>query len=75
MAKSLFLSYLWITLIAVGLVGFYGARVARRIYEDRTKEDLLARARLCSSAVVDLLQSEPDKNIRAFKLDQTEHRG
>ena len=46
LVKSLFLSYLWITLAAVVLVGFYAAHMARELYLDRTAEDLEARARL-----------------------------
>jgi two-component system phosphate regulon sensor histidine kinase PhoR len=57
LGRSLFLSYLWITLAAVILVGIYGASMVRGLYLDQTRQDLEARARLCRSHVLELLQS------------------
>ena len=64
LARSLFLSYLWITLVAVVLIGFYGAQMARELYMDRTAEDLEARARLSQRPILELLGRE-EKGIDA----------
>jgi len=60
LVKSLFLSYLWVTLAAVVLVGLYGAQMVRKLYLDRTAEDLEARARLSQHAVLELLESDEE---------------
>lgn len=60
LVKSLFLSYLWITLVAVVLIGFYGAHMVREIYLDRAAEDLEARARLSERAVRGLLEGDEE---------------
>ena len=56
LVKSLFLSYLWITLVAVVVIGLYGAHMVRDFYLDRTAEDLEARARLSRDPVLELLE-------------------
>lgn len=66
LVKTLFLSYLWITLTAIVLVGLYGAHMVRRIYLDRTAEDLLARAELCRRPVMELLAREDEEGIDAL---------
>ncbi|MBM4090505.1 MAG: cell wall metabolism sensor histidine kinase WalK, partial [Planctomycetes bacterium] len=57
--KSLFLSYVWIALVAVIAVGWYGERTARQTCLDRTEEDLEARARLSQRAIVESLARGP----------------
>ena len=57
LVRSLLLSYLWITLIAVILIGLYGAYMVRHVYLDRTAEDLDARAKLCRRPIVALLDA------------------
>jgi len=66
LVKSLFLSYLWVTLVAVVLVGLYGAHMARELYLDRTAEDLEARARLCEPPVLEILQEEDAEGVDAL---------
>ena len=60
LVKSLFLSYLWIALVAVVLIGFYGAHMARELYLDRTAGDLEARARLSQRPVLELLEQDEE---------------
>jgi len=66
LVKSLFLSYLWITLAAVVLVGLYGAHIVRQVYLDRTAQDLEARARLCERPVLELLAQEKWAEVDAI---------
>lgn len=68
LVKSLFLSYLWIMLLAVIVIGLYGAHVARELYLQRTAEDLEARARLCSGLVLESLEKEDGVDAVCKKL-------
>lgn len=52
--RQLFLPYLWVTVVAVVVVGFYASYAMRQFYLDQTAEDLEARARLCAMEVVKL---------------------
>ena len=65
LATSLFLSYLWITAIAVVLVGLYGAGTVRQSYLDRTAEDLQARVRLAQRPIMELLERGETAEIDA----------
>ena len=58
LVKSLFLSYLWIALVAVVLIGVYGSQMAREVYLDRTAEDLQTRARLFQRSILESLDQE-----------------
>ncbi len=58
LAKSLFLSYAWIMLATVILVGGYGAHLARQLYLNRTAEDLEARCRLSRRPIAKLLERD-----------------
>jgi len=51
----LFISYLWVPVVVLLLVGWYGSDVVERMYEDQLKSDLEARARLCEGPVLELL--------------------
>ena len=57
--KSLFLSYVWIALVAVIAMGWYGAHTAHQTCLDRTEEDLEAHARLSQRAIVESLARGP----------------
>jgi two-component system phosphate regulon sensor histidine kinase PhoR len=61
LVKSLFrrlsLSYLSITVVAVVLVAFYGWRMTRDLYLERTRESLETKARLCANQTLELLAS------------------
>ncbi|MEN6407251.1 MAG: ATP-binding protein [Thermoguttaceae bacterium] len=51
----LFLSYLWVPVVVVLSIGWYGADLIGRFYEDHLEQDLEARAWLCAKPVDDLL--------------------
>ncbi len=51
----LFLSFLWVPVFALLLMGVYGAHVIRGLYLDQMYGDLESRARLCSMPLGDLL--------------------
>lgn len=69
LVKSLFLSYLWITLVAVALTGFYGAHMARELYLDRTARDLEARARLSERLILESLAQDDQEGVDAVCKD------
>jgi len=62
----LFLPYLWITVVAVIAVGWYGSHVMRQFYLDRTAEDLEALARLCSMEMAKDLSGGESDAIKAL---------
>ena len=70
LVRSLFLSYLWITLVAVIIVGIYGAHMARELYLQRTAEDLETRARLCRGLILDSLEKEDGVDAICKQLGQ-----
>jgi two-component system, OmpR family, phosphate regulon sensor histidine kinase PhoR len=43
----LFISYLWLPVLALFVIGLYGSHVIRQLYLEHMKGDLEARARLC----------------------------
>ncbi len=51
----LFLSYLWVPIVVLLLVGLYGSDVVRHLYKDHLTTDLEARARLCGKPIEELL--------------------
>ena len=53
--RRLFLAYLWVPVIVLLSVGWYGSDVVRQLYLDHMKSDLEARARLCGRQIDDLL--------------------
>ena len=63
---KLFLSYLWITIVAVIFGGLYGARMMRQFYLDQTEVDLEARTRLCSKQILALLAENKMDQIDAL---------
>lgn len=53
--RQLFLSYLWILIAALLLMGWYGSEVVQQFYRDHLTADLEARARLCSRPIAEML--------------------
>jgi two-component system, OmpR family, phosphate regulon sensor histidine kinase PhoR len=51
----LFLSYLWVPIVVLLVLGLYNSHVVRHLYEDHVYGDLEARARLASRPIEDLL--------------------
>lgn len=59
----LLFSYLWITVVALGVVGWHGSDVLRDFYEDAAAVDLEARARLVQPEVDELLKRHDPEAI------------
>lgn len=51
----LFVSYLWVPVVVLLLIGWYGQDVVWEFYDSHLNRDLEARARLCGKPVVELL--------------------
>ena len=52
--RRLFLAYLWVPVLVLLSIGWYGSDVVRQLYFDHMKNDLEARARLCGRQIGDL---------------------
>ena len=58
----LFISYLWVPIVLLVALGWYGSDVVKRLYTKQMEADLEARARLIAEPVDDLLaKSQPNK--------------
>ena len=51
----LFISYLWVPVVVLLSIGWYGSDVVGELYENHLNRDLEARARLCGKPIGDLL--------------------
>ena len=51
----LFISYLWVPVVVLLSIGWYGSDVVRELYENHLNSDLEARARLCGKPIDELL--------------------
>jgi two-component system, OmpR family, phosphate regulon sensor histidine kinase PhoR len=71
----LFISYLWVPILLLVVVGVYSSNVVRRLYEDQMKADLEIRARLASEPIDDLLTNKQTGRIDALckKLGSASH--
>lgn len=67
--QRLFLSYLWITVAAVVLVGVSTDRMMRGFYLDQTAEDLEIRARLCAKEIAEDLKRGDSRAVDAHCKD------
>ena len=52
----LFISYLWVPVVVLLSIGWYGSEVVWRLYADHLNNDLEARAQLCSKPIDELLK-------------------
>jgi two-component system, OmpR family, phosphate regulon sensor histidine kinase PhoR len=50
----LFISYLWVPVLALFVIGLYGSHVIRQLYLEQMESDLEARARLCGKSLDEL---------------------
>ena len=64
--RQLGLSYVWVTVAAVVLVGLSGSHMVQDYYLEQTAEDLQARARLCRPQIVSLLEQGDRAGVDAF---------
>ena len=53
----LFLSYLWVPIVVLVVVGLYVSGVVRQLYEEQLRADLESRARLAARPIDDLLST------------------
>jgi two-component system phosphate regulon sensor histidine kinase PhoR len=62
----LFVSYLWVPIVVLLLVGVYGSDVVRQLYLDQLQVDLEARARLAGESIDSLLRKSQVGQIDAL---------
>jgi two-component system phosphate regulon sensor histidine kinase PhoR len=67
--SQLFISFLWIPLVAALFVGVYGSRLVEQLYQDHLEADLEARARLCSHPIGELLNQGRTDAIDALSKE------
>ncbi len=62
----LFISYLWVPLVVLLLIGIYGSDVVRQLFRDQVNVDLEARARLAGESIDVLLKKNQADRIDAL---------
>ena len=60
----LFISYLWVPVVVLLSVGWYGSDVVWKLYENHLNSDLEARAWLCGKPVEECLARGRDRRSR-----------
>ena len=77
----LFISYLWVPVVVLLSIGWYGSDVVWELYENHLNSDLEARARLCGKPIEELLTrgqaAEVDATLQGIgPVEQyADHRG
>ena len=62
----LFISYLWVPVVVLLSIGWYGSDVVWELYENHLNSELEARARLCSKPIDELLTRDHAANVDAL---------
>jgi two-component system phosphate regulon sensor histidine kinase PhoR len=62
----LFVSYLWVPIVVLLLIGLYGSDVVQQLFRDQAKVDLEARARLAGESIDALLQKNQAGQVDAL---------
>ena len=62
----LFISYLWVPIVLLVVLGLYGSDVVQRLYTDQLKADLEARARLAGEPIDELLTKNQPGRVDAL---------
>ncbi len=62
----LFVSYLWVPVVVLLLVGLYGSDVVRQLFLEQLKVDLAARARLAGESIDVLLRKDQPGQVDAL---------
>ena len=60
----LFISYLWVPVVVLLSIGWYGSDVVWELYENHLDSDLEARARLCGKPIGELLTRGQSRRSR-----------
>jgi two-component system phosphate regulon sensor histidine kinase PhoR len=71
----LFISYLWVPVVMLLLMGWYGTDVVSDLYENQLNSDLEARARLCAKPIEELLTQGRTDDVDALckELGRSSH--
>jgi two-component system, OmpR family, phosphate regulon sensor histidine kinase PhoR len=62
----LFISYLWVPIVLLATLGWYGSRAMEGLYTDQLKADLEARARLAAEPIGELLKRDQPGRVDAL---------
>lgn len=62
----LFISYLWVPVVVLLSIGWYGSDLVWKLYESHLNSDLEARARLCGKPIQDILVHDQTADVDAL---------